>query len=96
ACKQLRDAYRDRLAENDFDDQGRTWLERRLQSIVMELDNLQNSVQTVRIWYPILQGPLAQDAKDKGIGDMILAEVQLEDPSNVYAPASLSHRPAGA
>jgi hypothetical protein len=113
ACKQLRDAYRDRLAENDFDDQGRTWLERRLQSIVMELDNLQNSVQvgdrslllvmrrvlilkTVRIWYPILQEPLAQDAKDKGIGDMILAEVQLEDPSNVYAPASLSHRPAGA
>ncbi|RHZ48752.1 DUF2841 domain-containing protein [Aspergillus thermomutatus] len=86
ACKQLHDAYRDRLAENDFDDQGRTWLERRLQSIVRELDNLQNSVQ----------GLLAQDAKDKGIGDMILAEVQLEDPSNGYAPAYLSHRPAGA
>jgi hypothetical protein len=27
---------------------------------------------------------------------MILAEVQLEDPSNGYAPAFLSHRPAGA
>ncbi|PKX88859.1 uncharacterized protein P174DRAFT_464607 [Aspergillus novofumigatus IBT 16806] len=31
-----------------------------------------------------------------GIGDMILAEVQLEDPSNGYAPAFLSHHPAGA
>jgi hypothetical protein len=45
ACKQLHDAYLDRLAENDFDDQGRNWLERRLQWIVKELDNLQNSVQ---------------------------------------------------
>jgi hypothetical protein len=57
ACKQLRDAYRARLAKEDFDDQdrtpperqlnaqGRTWLERRLQSIVEVLDNLQNSVQ---------------------------------------------------
>jgi hypothetical protein len=45
ACKQLRDAYRDRLAENDFDDQGGTWLEGQLQWIVKELDNLQNSVQ---------------------------------------------------
>lgn len=56
ACKQLRDAYRDRL-EKDFDDQdptglerrldarGRTWLERRLQSIVEVVDKLQNSVQ---------------------------------------------------
>ncbi|KAF7164514.1 hypothetical protein CNMCM6106_001032 [Aspergillus hiratsukae] len=96
ACKQLRDAYRDRLAENDFDYQGRTWLERRLQLIVRKLDNLQNSVQTVRIWHPICQGPLTQDAKGKDIGDMILAEVQLEDPSNGYAPMYPSHRPAGA
>ncbi|KAF7182858.1 hypothetical protein CNMCM7691_002602 [Aspergillus felis] len=98
ACKQLLDAYRDCLAKRDvddqhrnplerkLDDQGRTWLEQRLQSIVMELDKLQSSVQ----W------PLTQDAKDKGIGDMILAEVQLEDPSNGYAPEYQSHRPAGA
>jgi hypothetical protein len=57
ACKQLRDAYRDRLAEENFDNQDlnrlgrqldaqcRTWLERRLQSIVRDLDNLQNSIQ---------------------------------------------------
>jgi hypothetical protein len=45
ACKQLRDTYRDRLAENDFDNQGRTWIERQLQSIVKVLHNLQNSVQ---------------------------------------------------
>ncbi|KAH3438007.1 hypothetical protein KXW39_000827 [Aspergillus fumigatus] len=108
ACKQLRDAYHDRLAEENFDNQDlnrlgrqldaqcRTWLERRLQSIVRDLDNIQNSVQTVRIWYPVCQGPLAQDAKDKGVGDMILAEVQLEDPSNRYAPEYQSHRPAGA
>ncbi|GIJ92742.1 hypothetical protein Asppvi_002020 [Aspergillus pseudoviridinutans] len=108
ACKQLRDAYCDRLAKMDLDDQdrirlerqlnaqGRAWLERRLRSIVEVLDNLQNSVQTVRIWYPVCQGPLTQDAKDKGIGDMILAEVQLEDPSNGYAPIYPSHRPAGA
>ncbi|RHZ60746.1 uncharacterized protein CDV56_108454 [Aspergillus thermomutatus] len=96
ACKQLLDAYRDRLAENDFDYQGRTWLERRLQSIVRKLDDLQNSVQTVRIWHPICQGPLTQDAKGEDIGDMILAEVQLEDPSNGYAPMYPSHRPAGA
>ncbi|GFF50467.1 hypothetical protein IFM46972_09051 [Aspergillus udagawae] len=108
ACKQLHNAYRDRLAEENFDNQdlnqlGRQlnaqcliWLQRRLQSIVRDLDNLQNSIQTVRIWYPICQGPLTQDAKDKGIGDMILAEVQLEDPSNRYAPEYQSHRPAGA
>ncbi|KAF4211370.1 hypothetical protein CNMCM5878_002704 [Aspergillus fumigatiaffinis] len=66
ACKQLRDAYRNRLAENDFDDQGRTWLERRLQSIVKVLDNLQNSVQ----------GPLMQYAKDKSIGDIIPHNLQ--------------------
>jgi hypothetical protein len=39
---------------------------------------------------------LTQDAKDKGIGHMILAEVQLEDPSNGYAPEYQSHRPPGA
>ncbi|GFF63368.1 hypothetical protein IFM51744_11127 [Aspergillus udagawae] len=97
ACKQLRDAYRDRLTEENFDNQDlnrlgrqldawcRTWLEQRLQTIVTDLDNLQNSVQ----------GPLTQEAKYKGTGYMILAEVQLEDPSNGYAPAYLSHRPAG-
>jgi hypothetical protein len=52
ACKQLRDAYRDRLAENDFDDQGRTWLERRLQWIGKELDSLQNSVQVSPFSWP--------------------------------------------
>ncbi|PKX89109.1 uncharacterized protein P174DRAFT_464815 [Aspergillus novofumigatus IBT 16806] len=51
-----------------------------------DLHNLQNSIQ----------GPLMQDAKDKGIGHMILEEVQLEDPSNRYAPAYPTHRPAGA
>jgi hypothetical protein len=30
ACKQLRDAYCDHLAKKDLNDQGRTWLERRL------------------------------------------------------------------
>jgi hypothetical protein len=53
-------------------------------------------LKTVRIWYPICRGPLAEDAKDKGIEDMIPAVVQLEDPSNGYAPAHPSHRPAGA
>jgi hypothetical protein len=53
-------------------------------------------LKTVRIWYPVCQGPLTQDAEGKGIGDMILAEVQLEDPSNGYAPAYPSHRPARA
>ncbi|EAW16824.1 uncharacterized protein NFIA_001730 [Aspergillus fischeri NRRL 181] len=96
ACKQLLDAYHGRLAENDFDDQGRTWLERRLQWIVKELDTLQNSVQTVRIWYPICRRPLMRDAEIKGIGDVILAEVHLEDPSNVYAPVYSNRRPAGA
>jgi hypothetical protein len=52
-------------------------------------------LKTVRIWYPVCQGPLTQDAKDKGIGDMILAEVQLEDPSNGYVSMYPSHRPAG-
>jgi hypothetical protein len=52
-------------------------------------------LKIVRIWYPICQGPLTQEAKYKGTGYMILAEVQLEDPSNGYAPAYLSHRPAG-
>jgi hypothetical protein len=73
ACKQLRDAYRARLAKDDayraclakedFDDQdstplerqldaqGRTWLERRLQSIIEELDKLQNSVQVCPFSY---------------------------------------------
>jgi hypothetical protein len=37
-----------------------------------------------------------RDAKDKGIGHMILAEVQLEDPSDGYAPAYSTRRPAGA
>jgi hypothetical protein len=37
-----------------------------------------------------------QRAKDKGRGDMILAEVELEDSSNGYAPAYPSHPPAGA
>lgn len=57
ACKQLRDAYRDRLVKMDFDDQdhtrlerqldaqSRTWLEQQLRSIGEVLDNLQNSVQ---------------------------------------------------
>jgi hypothetical protein len=45
ACKQLRDTYSARLAENNFDNQGRTWLEERLQYIVKVLHNLQNSVQ---------------------------------------------------
>jgi hypothetical protein len=45
ACKQLRDTYRDRLAENDFDAQGRTWLEQRLRSTVELLDKLRYSVQ---------------------------------------------------
>ncbi|KAJ8147654.1 hypothetical protein LV156_009019 [Aspergillus fumigatus] len=76
ACKQLRDTYRDRLEENDIDNQGRTWLERQLQSTV--------------------KGPLMRDAEDKGIGHMILEEVQLEDPSNGYAPAFSTRRPAGA
>ena len=53
-------------------------------------------LKTVRIWYPVCQGPLTQDGKDKGIGVMILAEVQLEDPSSGYAPMYPSHRPAGA
>jgi hypothetical protein len=53
-------------------------------------------LKTVRIWYLICQGPLTQDAKNKGTEDMILAEVQLEDPSNGYAPMYPSHRPAGA
>ena len=57
ACKQLHDAYCDRLAKMDLDDQdrtrlerqldaqGRAWLERRLRPIVEVLENLQNSVQ---------------------------------------------------
>jgi hypothetical protein len=57
ACKQLREAYRRRLAEEDFDNrdlnrfgqqldaQCRTWLERQLQWIAEVLNNLQNSVQ---------------------------------------------------
>jgi hypothetical protein len=39
---------------------------------------------------------LTPDAKDRGIEDMILAEVQLEDPSNGYALMYLSHCLAGA
>jgi hypothetical protein len=39
---------------------------------------------------------LTPDAKDRGIEDMILAEVQLEDPSNGYARMYLSHCLAGA
>jgi hypothetical protein len=53
-------------------------------------------LKTVRMWYLICQGPLMQRAKDKGRGDMILAEVELEDSSNGYAPAYPSHPPAGA
>lgn len=37
-----------------------------------------------------------RDAKAKGIDDKILAEVQLEDPSSVYAPVHPSRRPDGA
>jgi hypothetical protein len=37
-----------------------------------------------------------RDAKDKGIGHIILAEVQLEDPSDGYALVYSTHRPAGA
>lgn len=37
-----------------------------------------------------------RDAKAKGIDDKILAEVQLEDPSSVYAPVHPSRRPEGA
>lgn len=51
--------------------------------------------KTVQIWFPINDGPLIQDAKAKGIDGMILAEVQLENLSNVYAPVHPSHRPAG-
>ncbi|KAF7158690.1 hypothetical protein CNMCM6106_005480 [Aspergillus hiratsukae] len=86
AYKQLRDTYLACQVENNSDDQVRTWLEGRLQWIAEGLNNLRNSVQ----------GPLMRDAKYKGIGGMILAEVQLEDPSNGYAPMYPSHRPAGA
>lgn len=37
-----------------------------------------------------------RDAKNKGVEDLILAEVHLEDPCNAYALAPPSHRPDGA
>lgn len=37
-----------------------------------------------------------RDAKSKGVEDLILAAVHLEDPCNAYALAHPSHRPDGA
>lgn len=63
-----------------------------LSSARAESTNIEDSMNMV----PRL--PRTPDARchDKGIGDMILAEVQLEDPSNGYAPMYKCHRPAGA
>ncbi|KAF9882999.1 hypothetical protein FE257_004339 [Aspergillus nanangensis] len=72
------------------------WLDGRLRWIDDGLDHLGSSIETVRIWHFACQGPLVEDAKKKNIRHMILAVVQLEDPSNGYAPAQPSCRPPGA
>ncbi|KAL4761138.1 uncharacterized protein BDW70DRAFT_160004 [Aspergillus foveolatus] len=96
AGQKLRETYLACQAKGNIDDQARTWLHRRLQWVSNELSTLLNSIQTVRAWKTIYQGPLMRDAKNKGVEDLILAEVHLEDPCNAYALASASYRPNGA
>ncbi|KAA8641572.1 uncharacterized protein ATNIH1004_011708 [Aspergillus tanneri] len=90
AGQKLRETYLACQAKGNLDDQARAWFHRRLKWVSEELGTLLDNIQT------IYQGPLMRDAKNKGVEDLILAAVYLEDPCNAYALAPPSHRLDGA
>ncbi|THC90372.1 hypothetical protein EYZ11_010173 [Aspergillus tanneri] len=96
AGQKLRETYLACQAKGNLDDQARAWFHRRLKWVSEELGTLLDNIQTVRVWKTIYQGPLMRDAKNKGVEDLILAAVYLEDPCNAYALAPPSHRLDGA